>query len=211
MTKPSSTSEPLGGDEGRAVERSDASLLRLLRGGNEDAATQLYLRYAHRLRALAKAQSSVELTRREDFDDIVQSAFGSFFRGAARGFYDVPPGEDLWKLLVVITLNKIRTKGAFHRAAKRDVRATHSGDVLFDPPARDDESDESALALLNMVVEEALQKLPPLQQQMAIMRIQGHEVADIAAAVDRSYRTVERGLKTFREVLDRMLRDEEKA
>ena len=33
-------------------ERSDRSLLRRLRRGEDDAATALYLRYAHRLRAL---------------------------------------------------------------------------------------------------------------------------------------------------------------
>jgi RNA polymerase sigma-70 factor (ECF subfamily) len=98
-------------------------LLRL-RLGNQDAALQLYLRYAHRLRALAKAQCSAELARRIDTEDIVQSVFGSFFRRAGQGYYDVPAGDELWKLLLVIALNKIRAQSAFHRAAKRDVRRT---------------------------------------------------------------------------------------
>src|SRR3954447_18164462 len=105
-------------------EVSDASLMRRLRLGSEDAATQIYLRYAHRLRALARAQSSPELARRVDADEIVQSIFGSFFRAASTGHYDVPVGEKLWKLFLVIALNKIRAKGAFHRAARRDVRVT---------------------------------------------------------------------------------------
>ena len=40
----------------------------------------------------------------------------------SQGDYDVPPGEELWGLLLVIALNKIRTEETFHRAAKRDVR-----------------------------------------------------------------------------------------
>ena len=50
---------------------SDHSLLRRYRRGSEDAATQLYLRYAQRLRGLARAQLSPALAPRVDLDDIV--------------------------------------------------------------------------------------------------------------------------------------------
>src|SRR3954451_16216202 len=103
---------------------SNRSLLRRLRGGSEDAATQLYRRYAHRLRALARANTSAHLARRVDAEDIVQSVFRIFFTAASQGLYDVPAGEDLWKLLLVIALNKIRAEGVFHQAAKRDIRTT---------------------------------------------------------------------------------------
>src|SRR5437588_8862412 len=103
---------------------SDHSLLRRFRGGNQDAATQLYLRYAARLRALALAQCSPQLARRVDTEDIVQSVFCSFFDAAKRGAYDVPAGDEFWKILLVIALNKIRNQEAFHRAAKRNVRRT---------------------------------------------------------------------------------------
>src|SRR5262245_47500437 len=109
-------------------EPSDHSLLCRFRLGSQDAATQLYLRYARRLRKLAAAECSGDLTRRVDVEDIVQSVFGSFFRRARQGLYDVPPGKELWRLLLVIALNKIRAKGAFHRAAKRDVRRTTGGE-----------------------------------------------------------------------------------
>ena len=50
---------------------SDRSLVRRLRAGSDDAATQLYLRYARRLLQLAKARCSADLTRRLDPEDIV--------------------------------------------------------------------------------------------------------------------------------------------
>src|SRR6266852_3168881 len=106
--------------------RSDTSLLRRFRLGSEDAAAELYRRYAHRLRRLARRQSSSVLARRVDADDIVQSVFCAFFQAARKGYYDVPDGEDLWKLILVIALNKVRTKRTFHQAAKRDVRLTAS-------------------------------------------------------------------------------------
>src|SRR3954464_2443879 len=97
-----------------AQDVTDASLLRRLRLGSEDAATQLYLRYAHRLHALARARTSSDLARQVDAEEIVQSVFGSFFRGVSRGYYDVPAGEELWKLFLIIALNKIRSKGTYY-------------------------------------------------------------------------------------------------
>src|SRR5262245_14011453 len=74
-------------------EPSDHALLRCWRGGSQDAATQLYRRYAHRLRSLAKARCSPDLARRVEAEDIVQSVFATFFRGAGTGRYVVPAGE----------------------------------------------------------------------------------------------------------------------
>src|SRR5437588_9272377 len=111
---------------------SDQSLLRRFRKGEQDGATQLYLRYAPRVRALVKAKTSPDLARRVDADDLVQSVFRSFFQGVTHGHYDVPAGEELWKLFLVIALNKIRAAGNFHRAEKRDVRLTAGGEALHD-------------------------------------------------------------------------------
>ena len=77
--------------------------------------------------ALAAAQASPDLKQRVDPDDIVQSVFRTFFRRAAAGQYDVPAGDELWKLFLVIGLNKVRAVAAYHKAAKRDVRQTAAG------------------------------------------------------------------------------------
>src|SRR5438552_7748541 len=86
---------------------TDASLLRRFRSGEDDAATELYRRYAARLLDLAAAKASPDLKRRVDPEDIVQSVFRTFFRRAALGEYEVPDGDELWKLFLVIGLNKI--------------------------------------------------------------------------------------------------------
>jgi RNA polymerase sigma factor (sigma-70 family) len=186
---------------------SDSSLLRRLRLGSEDAATQLYLRYAQRLLALARAKSSPDLARRVDPEEIVQSVFGSFFRGASSGYYDVPVGEELWKLFLVIALNKIRAKGAYHRAAKRDVRRTAGGEYLEQCPERP-EGQEAALGFLKLTVEEALERLPPQHRRMVTFRVEGHEVAEIAERTGRSKRTVERILQEARTRLAHLLQEQ---
>lgn len=175
-------------------DASDRSLVRRFRHGQADAPTQLYLRYAQRLRSLAMRQTSSELAPRFDPEDIVQSVFRTFFRRLAAGSYDVPDGEEIWKLLLVIALNKIRTASNHHRAAKRDVRRTAGGEAGEAASGQD----EAALTVLRMVVDELLDGLPGSHRRMVELRIEGHEVAEIAAEVERSKRSVERVLQDFR-------------
>ena len=158
---------------------SDHSLMRRLRLGSEDAATQIYLRYVHRLRALARARSSPDLARCVDAEEIVQSVFGSFFRRAKSGYYDVPEGEELWRLFLVIALNKIRAKGSFYRAAKRNVRITSDGAVLEKCLESAHDEDEEALRDLRMWIEEANRAIDyRAAHDMVVLRIEGYQVAE---------------------------------
>ena len=179
---------------------SDRSLLRRLRGGQQDAATQLYYRYAERLRTLIRARCSDQLARRLEPDDVVQSVFRRFFGQVMRGAYDVPPGEELWGLLLVIALNRLRSEEAYHRADKRDVRLCEPADsgALAAYPAAD-------TAILELSVEDALERLPPGHRRLVELRIQGHEVAAIARLAGRSKRTVERILQDVRARLRSLL------
>jgi len=198
---------PANGD-GRAVEAaSDRSLLRRFQDGDPDAATQLYARYAHRLRALTREKCPDDLNSRFDPDDIVQSVFRSFFRVAREGLYEVPDGADLWRLLLVIALNKIRTQGAFHRAAKRDVRLTCGIDSDQVPATSRHPDQDAEAAFLRVVADEALERLPEAHRVTAQLRLEGDEVAEIAQQVGRSKRTVERLLQECRHKLGTLFND----
>lgn len=188
------------------TEPSDHSLVRRFRQGNQDAADLLYHRYADRLLTLVQARQFRDLASRVDCEDIVQSVFGSFFRGVSRGMYDAPAGEELWHLFLVITLNKIRAKGVFHRAAKRDVRMTIGG-ARIDQYPDGLKSGEHAYVLLKLAVEEALDGLPAQHRLVVQLRMEGHEVAEIAKMMGRGKRSVERILQECRERLSRLLVD----
>lgn len=183
---------------------TDTSLLRRLRRGDEDAATRLYLRYERRLRGLAQKQMSKSLDRHVDPEDIVQSVFRCFFRGVHRGLYEVPDGEELWKLLLVIALNKIREKGAYFLADKRDVRRTTlSPERLRSIPG----PQEQALAELQLAIQEIFATLTASERSMVELRIEGHQVAEIASKTGRSKRMVERVLQQFRSTLDSLIHE----
>jgi RNA polymerase sigma-70 factor, ECF subfamily len=155
--------------------------------------------------ALAQSKSSPALARRVEAEEIVQSVFGSFFRGAQQGYYDVPAGEELWKLFLVITLNKIRAKGTYHGAAKRDMHKT----VEFDEHFSVGQDDSEALRLLRLTLEESLLRLPEHYRTIVNLRVEGCEVEEIAQRTSRSKRTVERILQEARKHLAHLLDEDE--
>jgi RNA polymerase sigma-70 factor (ECF subfamily) len=187
--------------------RSDASLLRRFRQGEQDAATALYVRYAARLQALARAQTGRVLSTRFDPEDVVQSVFRTFFRRAAEGYYQVPPGDELWQLLLVLALNKVRALAVYHKAGKRDIRQTLGSEHLGQPRSGEQGESEVALTILRMLLEDMLAELTPVQREMVELRIEGHEVSAISQRTQRSKRTVERVLQQFRARLTELIDD----
>lgn len=188
-------------------EPSDGSLLRRFRTGEQEAATRLYLRYAKRLHGLATAQTGDDLKARIDPEDIVQSVFRTFFRRAQEGHYEVPNGEELWKLFLVIGLHKIRDAAVFHRAAKRNVQKT----IAMIPGAASSEpvaADQVAETTLRIVIDELLHKLNSSQKDIVMMRMEGAQVDEIALQTKRSHRTVERTLQKFRELLQQQIQED---
>ena len=186
-------------------EPSDHELLKQFRDGSQEAATRIYLRYARRLHALAKTRCSEQLAKRVEPEDIVQSVFRTFFRRVSRDCYDVPDGEELWKLFLVIALNKIRDEHSFHFAAKRDVRLAKGSATLERLALTTPGQDPRSRLNLEMVIAEALEQLPAAYRRIIDLRIEGHEVSAIAAATGRSKRTVERTLQEFRTKLSSLL------
>ncbi|MGD9632130.1 MAG: RNA polymerase sigma factor [Pirellulales bacterium] len=175
--------------------------MRRFQAGEQDAATALYKRYAKRLQRLAERNTASDLARRFDAEDVVQSVFRTFFRRVRIGHYDLPEGEELWRLLLVISLNKIRSLATHHRAQKRSVTATITAEPLAMSQIAETSTNAMALESLRMVVDEVLGGLPEAQQQIILHRIDGCQVEEIAANTGRSKRTVERVLQTFRKQL----------
>jgi len=194
-------SQDSGPDLGITDEGSDSSLVRRFRAGEDDAATQLYKRYAERLHRLAQRNTALDLTRRFDAEDVVQSVFRTFFRRVRTGLYDLPAGDELWRLLLVISLNKIRGLAIYHRAQKRSVGSTVAPDSDLLSQLAHSDTDALAVTSLKMVIEEVMSDLPDVQRQMIVRRIEGCQVEEIATETGRSKRTVERVLQDFRQRL----------
>jgi RNA polymerase sigma-70 factor (ECF subfamily) len=162
---------------------------------------ELYERYARPLVERVRAALPSNLSGRTDAEDVVQSVFRRFIAHYSRGGYAVAEGEELWALLVMIAMNKIRDEGAYHRADRRDVRRTRS--ILPDSPdaAREPPDD----AHLRLAIQDLIAPLPSDRRATVELRLAGHEVNEIAASVGRSKRTVERYLQQFRDRLETLI------
>jgi RNA polymerase sigma factor (sigma-70 family) len=181
----------------------DATNLELLsawQAGDERAARVLVRRYMSRLTALARARLSRKLARRLDSEDIVMSAWRSFFAAAGRDQIAVPDDDNLWPLLVTMTLRKLARQAERHTASKRSVDSEASSGECESWPevvSRDPSPEEAAM--VTDEIESLMSALSDTDRDILTRRLQGEEHAAIAVAVGCSERTVRRALQRVRD------------
>lgn len=189
------------------IDDNPDSLLARWRAGDQQAASELFQRYATRLVALARGRLSEKLSSRVDAEDVVQSAYRSFFAESGAGRFQVERGGDFWQLLVTITLHKLQHHVARHTAQKRAVAREQTfgsedslhgiqADVFAKEP-----SPVEAMALADEL-QQVMARLEPYQRAMLELRLQGNSLAEIAAESQCSVRTVIRVLGRAKALLE---------
>jgi RNA polymerase sigma factor (sigma-70 family) len=182
------------------MDAPSAELMARWRNGDQEAAEILFRRYVERLLALARSRMSSWLARRVDAEDVVQSAYRTFFVGVLAGRYTVRRNGDLWRLLAAITIHKVRHQVERHTAGKRSVGREHplgNDHGLFglhDQILAREPTPQQAAALAD-TLEEVFRDLEPLERRMVELRLQGSGLDEIADDVRRSERTVRRILE----------------
>ena len=173
--------------------------------GDSAAEQAVFDRYLKRLTMLARGRLSRKLAARLDAEDVVMSAYRSFFVGARLGRYQLTHGGDLWRLLVEITLHKLYRQTAHHSAQRRSVgRESHVaesqelGALAFSRAPTPEE-----VAAASEQLENVLLQLPQLGRRVLELRLQGERLDEIATALNCSERTVRRMLKQAREAIER--------
>ena len=187
-------------------EPTDHSLIGQSRAGDQNAAAQLYERYAKRVTSLVRRRCPTPLARAAGVEDIVQSVFGTLFQRISKGVYDVPDGEELWKLILVIALNKIRAKATYYHALKRDGYRPAAGAATRHRIPLHETPLGAASQQMEIVLQEILEQLPPEIRLMARLRIDGYKVSEVAGMTGRSRRSVERILQETRAKLNELLK-----
>lgn len=185
------------------ADNESAELLARWREGDQEAATQLVARFTERLLALARSQLSAKLARRVDPEDVIQSAYRSFFIAARAERYELQRSGDLWRLLAAMTLHKLHHQVARHTAHKRTLDreeslGTESSQLAPAAKLMARTPTPSEAAALVDELEFAMRPLKPLDRQMVEMRLQGHSLREIAACTRRSERWVRRILDQFK-------------
>jgi len=185
---------------------SERSPLEALQAGDEDAARQLFDRYAEQLVILARRRISQRLASRIDAEDIVQSVFRTFFHRARQGQFHLEEPDDICKLLARITAHKTFRQIAFHRRAKRDAgQETAQGDDAQDLLMKlmmAEPSPEEATAFLDQL-QHFFAKLADEERRILELRMEGYNNVEIAQRLGISDRKIRRLMERVRELAGR--------
>ena len=190
-----------------------------LKTGQAEAVEKLWARYRRRLVELARRNWEPIPKRIADEDDVAQSVFLSLCRGAAAGrFDDIKNRDDLWWLLLAITKQKAVDLFRRETAKKRG-----GGQVRFETtlgavggPLMLDQliSEQPTPELLVMLEEQNRLLMQSLRddglRKIAVSRIEGYTVGEIAIAMDVTTRTVERKLRLIRDAWSKELQRAER-
>jgi len=180
-----------------------------VRCGDEEAARQLWRRYFESLVRLARPRLRAQARGVADEEDVVLSAFDSFYAGMARGRYpDLADRDDLWRLLVTITARKACNQNRWESRQKRGgglVRHASAIDAGEGPEA-DDLAQvvgaEPTPEFAAMVADEYRRLLEVLGddqlRQIANWKLEGDSDGEIASRLGCAVRTVARRLELIR-------------
>lgn len=168
-----------------------------LRGGDSQAAAQVFQRFAQRLIGLARRRLDRRLRQKLDPEDVLQSAFRSFFERQEQ--FELADWDSLWALLVVLTLRKCGRQVDLYRAARRAVEREAGDPVGVEALAREPTPAEAA-ALADTLAE-LLRRSDPRDRPILTLSLQGYTGLEVSRQTGCTERTVRRVLARARERL----------
>ncbi len=186
-------------------DASFAEFVQRVRAGDEQAAAELVRRYESAIRLEVRLRlRDPRLRRAFDSLDVCQSVLATFFVRAAAGQFELDSPENLVRLLVGITRNKVMAQVRRQQAGKRDVRKAEP----LDPaacPATDNNPTPSQVVAGQELLRILRDRLSEEERQLSELRAQGLGWAEIARLVggtpdgrriqlDRAVRRVSEGL-----------------
>jgi DNA-directed RNA polymerase specialized sigma24 family protein len=197
---------------GEADVTDDESISRWiagLRAGHDADIQRLWDNYFDRLVRLAGSKIPSHSRREMDEEDVALSALHSFCQRVSQGqFPRLADRNDLWRLLVTITARK-----AFASIRHQTRQKRGGGNVVGESAIMDSDkaaaigmaqflSEEPSPALAAQFTEDYERLLAALPSQslksIALKRLEGSSVEEIAEELEISNRTVERKLRLIR-------------
>jgi RNA polymerase sigma factor (sigma-70 family) len=177
-----------------------------LKVGDPVAVEQLWKRYFPRLLALAHKQLAGTRRAAADEEDVTLSAFYSVCRAAADGrFPRLDDRDNLWALLLIVTVRKAwrlaRREGRRQRGEAPATPGPGEGPTLEEVLGR--EPDPAFAAEMADECESLLQRLAardPKLREIALLRLEGCTVKEIATQVGYVERTIKRKLDRIRDI-----------
>lgn len=167
-----------------------------LRARDDTAARDLFERFARALIGMARGRFAPAIRHKVDPEDVVQSAYKSFFARYGDGNLNVVNWNGLWGLLTLITLRKCAERVEYLRAACRDIGreadplAGPDGPVWPNPISREPTPYEALV--LTETVDRLLVGLDESERPVVELSLEGYSTQEISDRLKRSERTVRR-------------------
>lgn len=185
-----------------------------LRRRDPTAVQALWERFFDRMVRRARDRLRSANRRAADEEDAALSAFDGFVRAAAAGrFPQLDDRDDLWQALLVVTERKAADLARKERAQVRGGGAVRgesafAGEVGEELAGLDGFSGgEPPAALVAQLADDYQRRLDALDddllRKIAVMKLEGHESAELAVALGLSLRSIERKLALIRDIWDR--------
>jgi RNA polymerase sigma-70 factor (ECF subfamily) len=155
--------------------------IRRIRAGDDQAARELVARYEPVIRREVRVRlRDRRLASRFDPADVCQSVMASFFVRAAAGQFDLEQPDQLLRLLVVMARRKVARQVRRHRADRRDYRRSKVDDLECLEGRAAEAPSPSRLVAGQELLEAFRRRLTDEERQLADLRAQGYEWAEIA-------------------------------
>jgi DNA-directed RNA polymerase specialized sigma24 family protein len=197
---------------------SDGSVTRWiesLKSGDPEAVRAIWDRYFKWLVSVARRRLQGLPRVVADEEDVAATAMESLWQGAQRGAYpELHNREDLWRLLVVITVRKASHVSRNERRQKRgDGKVIAESDLAAGDSPSDDVSierimgNEPTLEVVGLMSDELKHLLEiladPTLQSLALLKMEGYANDEVAAKLGCGLRTVERKLQQIRTIWEK--------
>lgn len=164
-----------------ADEHDFADLLRRVRGGDQEAATELVRHYEPEVRRFVRVRlTDPRLRRVLESADVCQSVLANFFVRAAAGEFDLDRPEQLLALLLAMARNKLLDQTRRQQAGKRDQRRLEAASAAALDGLVDSAPEPSRVVAGQDLLAEVRRLLTDEERYLADQRALGRDWADIA-------------------------------
>jgi RNA polymerase sigma-70 factor (ECF subfamily) len=164
--------------------------------------------FTRRLIGLARNHLHTRLQQKVDPEDVVQSAYKSFFLRYGEDALDTQSVDSLWSLLSLITLRKCADRVRHYNADRRNVAreaGTQSSDHVESwREAIDRDPTPEEAAVLAETVEQVLADLAPPERPIVELSLQGYSTREVSDRLGRAERSVRRVRERVRQKLERV-------
>ena len=172
--------------------------------GDSIAETTVYREFVDKLVRVASNRISARFRAKIAPEEIVQSVFASFFHRHRKNEFQFENWNELWSLLLRITVCKCSDRIAEFRTKKRDIQRELAARTENDSDptdfVRSPEPSAEEIAIFEDSLDQLFDLLSEQQQQVVSLRLQGMSNLEISQLIGRTERSVYRILNQIKSI-----------